>query len=254
MATYDGTFFKYVNSGAIQSAQYLLPALLRDIEISSVLDVGCGEGAWLSVWQMLGTLDIQGIDGDYVDRDHLLIPPNRFLPHDLTKAFDLGRRFDLVQSLEVAEHLPEEYAACFISSLVRHGELVLFSAAAKGQGGDNHVNEQDYDYWRALFERHDYVPLDYLRPIVLTEHRIERWYRYNTILYASAARYRLLPEIVRRSRVPQNQKLRDLSPPLYKVRKAVVRLLPVAVMTLFAKIKERLTVVRQADRRTRQGV
>lgn len=185
MINYDDTFFTYVNAGAIRSARGLLPVLLRDMQIRSVLDVGCGQGAWLSVWRDLGVEAVTEIDGNYVDRTRLLFPEQSFKSHNLATEFNLERSFDLVQSLEVAEHLPASSASGFINSLVRHGDLILFSAAPKGQGGDNHLNEQSYDYWRALFARVGYVAIDCLRPKIIYNKEIEPWYRYNTLLYAS---------------------------------------------------------------------
>jgi SAM-dependent methyltransferase len=245
MTRYDATFYEYVNSGATRSAVRILPMLSQAVGIGTVLDVGCGQGAWLAVWKSLGA-EVTGIDGAHVDRARLLIPAESFLPLDLTQPFDLTRRFDLVQCLEVAEHLPAERAAGLIDNLVRHGDLVLFSAAAKGQGGLDHLNEQDYDYWRALFARHGYVALDYLRPRLRNDLDIEPWYRYNTILYASWSRLQGLPDRIRASRVTDDVRLADVSPILYQVRKAVVRLLPVPLMSLVARLKERLAVRLQA--------
>jgi SAM-dependent methyltransferase len=239
---YDAAFFQYVNSGAIRSARQLLPLLRDPLVIRSVLDVGCGQGAWLSVWRGLGA-EVVGIDGSYVDKSALLIPEQAFVAHDLTQSFDLGRRFDLVQSLEVAEHLPASKAAEFVACLVRHGELVLFSAAAKGQGGDHHVNEQDYDYWRALFAQHGYVAIDYLRPLVRLERDIEPWYRYNALLYVARERFEHLPEALRRARVAENERIRDVSPMLYRARKACTMLLPTPVATSIAKLKERMVAM-----------
>ena len=116
MPTYDNKFFKYVNSGAIDSAKEILPMLLKAIPIKSVLDVGCGQGAWLSVWKKLGVTDISGIDGGYVERNNLLIDQEDFNSYDLSNGFNLNRRFDLVQSLEVAEHLPESSAKGFVGA------------------------------------------------------------------------------------------------------------------------------------------
>jgi len=240
MPNYDSTFFDYVNSGAVESAKRLLPLLQQSLEISSVLDIGCGQGAWLSVWKELGVRKVIGVDGNYVDREKLMIAKDSFVPLNLSDRFDLGQRFDLVQSLEVAEHLPAQSAATFVDSLVKHGDFVLFSAAPKGQGGDNHINEQDYDYWRTLFAKRGYVAFDYLRPLVRFEQAIEPWYRYNTILYVASGYVEMLPDKVRFSRVPDNEKIRDLSPAIYKIRKGLVRLLPVPAMTWIAKIKERL--------------
>ena len=238
MNNYDSTFFQYVNAGATKSALALLPVLTKHLSVHSVLDVGCGQGAWLSIWSELGVKTLQGLDGDYVNREHLLFPRDQFLPQDLRYGFDLGRRFDIVQSLEVAEHLPAASAASFINSLVAHGDLILFSAAPRGQGGDDHVNEQPYEYWRRLFAVHGYVPLDFVRPRVAKNYQIEPWYRDNTLIYASTAGISSLPDVVKASRVPNDQPIRDFSPPLYKLRKACVALLPVSVMTRLAKMKE----------------
>ena len=216
----------------------LLAACVRAQPGQSVLDVGCGQGAWLSVWKNLGVQDVTGIDGNYVNRESLLISEDSFVPCNLAEGFELGQRFDLVQSLEVAEHLPAESASTFVNSLVKHGDLVLFSAAPKGQGGDSHINEQDYDYWRTLFAEHNYVAIDYLRPLAMSEKAIEPWYRYNTFLYASSDRFKKLPKAIQLNRVPDNKKLHDLSPPIYKIRKRLVSLLPIPIMTRIAKIKE----------------
>jgi SAM-dependent methyltransferase len=242
MPTYDDTYFRYIEAGAMRSAERMLPLLLDHLDIGSVLDVGCGRGAWLAVWRRLGVEAVTGVDGDYVDRSQLLIPAGSFQPRDLTEALDLGARFDLVQCLEVAEHLPPESGSRLVDSLVHHGDLVLFSAAPKGQGGDHHVNEQDYEHWRRLFARHGFVAVDYLRPIVLRDGGIERWYRYNAFLYASPERLEQLPEPVRARRVPDDAVLRDCSPILYRLRKALIRPLPVPVVSRVARARERLVV------------
>lgn len=245
MNNYDARFFDYVNSGAIDSARLLLPHLLRILNVESVLDVGCGQGAWLSVWQELGVSDTIGIDGEYVDSSQLLIDRELFHSADLRNVFDLQRKFDLVQSLEVAEHLSEECAGDFISSLVQHGNIVLFSAAPPGQGGDHHVNEREYDYWRSLFAKHGFVAIDYLRPLVRNEQKIEPWYRYNTLLYVDHSLLSSLALVLKNSLVTENLLLKDISPFTYQLRKRVVRMLPVSIMTRIAKIKERFITLRR---------
>ena len=74
---YDQSFFDYVNEGAERSARELLP-LLAPLKACSVLDVGSGQGTWLSVWKELGVEDVMGLDGDYVDRSELKIPAQQF--------------------------------------------------------------------------------------------------------------------------------------------------------------------------------
>ena len=244
---YDNDFFKYVNSGAIDSANEIYPHVFNDIPIKSVLDVGCGQGAWLSVWKNFGVSDITGIDGSYVDRDNLLIDEKDFITHDLSNEFNLNRRFDIVQSLEVAEHLPEKSARGFVDSLVRHGDLIIFSAAPKGQGGDHHVNEQNYDYWRILFASHGYKPIDYLRPLIAGNKRIEPWYRYNIFIYSSSENLERLPVKFQERIIAESEKLHDVSPLLYKMRKRLVSLMPVYMMTIIAKIKDKIVVLQRHD-------
>jgi hypothetical protein len=69
----------------------------------------------------------------------------------------------LVQSLEVAEHLDAQAADEFVDNLVRHGRLILFSAALPGQGGERHINEQPLDDWRSRFLARGYEALP--RPV-----------------------------------------------------------------------------------------
>jgi SAM-dependent methyltransferase len=239
MPSYDASFFEYVNASARAAAERIVPLLVQQLSPSSVLDVGCGQGAWLAVWQQRGVDDVFGVDGSYVDRGRLLFAPERFYAHDLGLPFDLGRRFGLVECLEVAEHLPEASAATLVDSLVRHGEVIVFSAAPPGQGGHDHVNERSYDYWRALFRQRGYLAADYLRPRIVTDAGVDPWYRYNTLLYLSRDAVPRLPAELQASLIPDERPVPDVSPLAYRVRKQLVRALPVRLMTALARMKER---------------
>ncbi len=132
---YNDEFFDYIERGSRASARRFVSLLIPALNPSSVLDVGCGRGAWLNEWKRAGVPSIHGIDGAYVNNTRILIDRSEFDAVDLSQPFDLGRRFDLVTSLEVAEHLPPATSKNFVASLVRHGDLILFSAAPLGQGG-----------------------------------------------------------------------------------------------------------------------
>jgi SAM-dependent methyltransferase len=238
-SSYDASFFDYVEVSAGAAAERMVPLLQQAFAPHSVLDVGCGPGAWLGVWQRLGVDDLVGVDGDYVDRSRLPFAAERFYPHDLAQPFDLGRRFDLVQCLEVAEHLPARAAEGLIDSLTRHGEVIVFSAAPPGQGGHDHVNERSYDYWRELLRARGYRAVDYLRPRILTELAIDPWYRYNTLLYLRGELIASLSPELQGSVLPEDQPIPDLAPLAYRLRKQLVRRLPVKLMTALARLKER---------------
>src|SRR6266508_5182591 len=124
---YTTEFFRSRETGSGASARHIVPLLVDLLAPASVVDVGCGTGTWLAVFQRHGVDDIVGIDGDYVPTDELHISPARFRAHDLTQPLCLGRSFDLVVSLEVAEHLPPESATGFVDSLCGLGPVVLFS-------------------------------------------------------------------------------------------------------------------------------
>jgi SAM-dependent methyltransferase len=169
-----------------RAAQVVVPELMRLFKPDSVLDVGCGIGTWLHVFGQQGVRVVKGIDGDYVDRKLLgkYLKVENFVPHDLSKPFSLGQKFDLVMSLEVAEHLPASAADNFVKNLVDHGDDILFSAALPGQDGQNHLNEQWPDYWAAKFNAHGYRVYDVLRPLFWNDQRVDRWYRQNMLLYS----------------------------------------------------------------------
>jgi SAM-dependent methyltransferase len=242
---YDTFFFNYIEEGAARSARCIAPLVVGALGIRTILDVGCGAGAWLREYERLGVA-ILGIDGDYVERERLLIAAQQFRALDVTSPFDLGERFDLVQCLEVAEHLPPPCSATLIANLTRHSDWVLFSAAVPGQGGEHHVNEQSCGFWRSLFEEHGFAAHDFLRPHLVGAD-VEPWYAYNTLLYAREAVGDRLPEVVRRTRVPEDSPIRDFTPLPFRLRKWVLRRLPVPLVSRLAVLKHRF-MIRGADR------
>lgn len=236
---YDERFYRYIQQGAMRSAQIVAPLVIEHLKIQSILDVGCGAGAWLSEYNKLGIPIYLGVDGLYVKPDTLLIPSAAFRAADISQPFDLGKRFDLVQCLEVGEHIETPASGVLIANLVKHSDFVLFSAAIPGQGGENHINEQSYEFWRAIFAEHGYSPYDFFRPLIRGEKMVEAWYRHNTILYvASHARVRLSQEMID-TEVAADKPIEDVSGTFYKVRTRLLALLPVSCLSYLAVLKHR---------------
>lgn len=234
---YGDGFYEYINSGSTSSAEVVCPLVMCWLSPASVLDVGCGAGAWCRTWLQSGVTDVVGIDGDYVDLSKLLIPKEKFIGRDLSQSFDLGRRFDLVVSLEVAEHVPEVSAETFVSNLIRHGDHILFSAAVPGQGGEFHVNEQPLSYWRDLFARHGYECFDPVRPEVAGDDRVEPWYRYNMLFYVRSDKVALLPAVIIRSRVEANMVIPEFASVSWRMRNKLISVLPKTVVDGLVQIK-----------------
>lgn len=240
-APYDEQFFNYTSSISKISARAVVPVVASLVPgLKSVADFGCAQGVWLACWRENGIEDVQGVDGDYVDQDALAIPRERFTPFDLNAPIDLGRRFDMAYSLEVAEHLRPENSAQFVKSLTRHADVVLFSAAPPGQGGESHINERSFDDWRALFKAEGFNAYDCVRPRIQSLGDVSFWYRYNVFLYVrEGAEDRVGPDVAQ-TRIPDGEPMKDVSPPLFKLRKFLIRLLPYPVQNTLARIKASL--------------
>ncbi|NET38798.1 MAG: methyltransferase domain-containing protein [Cyanothece sp. SIO1E1] len=181
--SYDQEFFNHLRDGSRQSAAVIVPLILNWINPNSVVDLGCGDGTWLSIFQAYGLDDIVGVDGSYVKPEMLQIPADHFMPWDLQQQVFLNRTFDLAVSLEVAEHLPKSIAQGFVESLIRLSNVVLFSAAIPYQGGTNHINEQWPDYWIALFAAQGYIAIDALRERIWDHPGVQPWYAQNSFLF-----------------------------------------------------------------------
>ena len=192
---YDTKFYQHFRDLSYSSAREVVPLILRLMPVTSVCDVGCGDGTWLRVFRDEGVTDVLGIDGEYVTRDLLQIPVANFQPMDLGQEVRLQRSFDLVISLEVAEHLSEGRAVGFVEDLTRLAPVVLFSAAIPGQGGTDHVNEQWQTYWTAIFSDHDYIVCDVIRPKIWWNRRIAYWYRQNTLVFCNQRSLQTIPEL-----------------------------------------------------------
>jgi 2-polyprenyl-3-methyl-5-hydroxy-6-metoxy-1,4-benzoquinol methylase len=235
MYSYGSSFQRLAATVPAVAVERIIAAVAAILPVSSLLDVGCARGTWLRLWRRQGVSDITGVDGSYIDPDALEIERDRFVVADLNAPFTLGRRFDLVQCLEVAEHLPAARADSFVADLVAHGPVVLFSAATPGQGGENHVNEQPCAYWQALFLRHDYVAVDCLRPLIARDRGMPPWYRFNLLLYVRRDCLESLAPFVRQFQLAEGEAVVDVAPLLYRLRKAVIRRMPQALCNRLAQ-------------------
>ncbi|HEY9783918.1 MAG TPA: methyltransferase domain-containing protein [Candidatus Obscuribacterales bacterium] len=182
---YNAGFFDLLRQGSTPSARHIVPMLLHLFKPSSVVDVGCGEGAWLSVYRELGVDDVFGFDGPWVNKERLLIPGEKFAVLDLP-CQSIPRRFDLAMCLEVAEHLPEKDAENLVDFLCRLSDNIVFSAAIPGQDGVGHVNEQWPEYWDAFFRKRGFVAKDCLRWQIWNNPKIDWWYRQNLLVYTKS--------------------------------------------------------------------
>ncbi|MGS0706576.1 class I SAM-dependent methyltransferase [Acinetobacter sp. ANC 3781] len=241
---YKESFFNYIDFSSSRSATAFIKCIDLPFKINTVLDVGCGRGAWLAQWAEHGK-NIYGVDGAYVNKDNLLISNENFDHQDISKPFDLGEKYDLVQCLEVAEHLQEKDAVTLIDNLIRHGDFILFSAAIPGQGGEFHVNEQPLNYWVNKFSQKGYSCFDYIRPQILKTKKIEPWYRYNSILFIKNEKILDLETKVKKTKVDGDHNFNQLVSFFWLTRNLILRFLPDFLINAIAKIKHYLMAMKK---------
>lgn len=181
---------KYIHEEIVhnlKSPEIIVPEVIKLINPKSVVDIGCGTGTFLHVFKKYGIRDILGIDGAWVEKQLLYknLTSEEFQEADLEKEIKLNKKYDLVVSLEVAEHLSTDSAEVFVQSLINAGNIILFSAAIPNQGGQNHINEQWLTYWEKLFLKHNYIIYDVIRPIFWDNPNVFWWYKQNIVLIAS---------------------------------------------------------------------
>lgn len=132
----------------------LLDESIRIFRPRSVLDLGCGTGRSLDYFHQQG-IEVFGIEGSELaisKSPH----PELIRQADLNEEVDLGRKFDLVWSYEVVEHIHPGYVHNLLRTFSNHADQVVLSAAQPGQGGQGHFNEQPPEYWIEKFGEHGF--------------------------------------------------------------------------------------------------
>jgi SAM-dependent methyltransferase len=182
---YGEDFYFSQIKGSYKSAIFFVRTLLSIYKPKSVVDLGCGRGAWLKAFIENGAEKVVGIDGSWNSQANMIDPKIEFYQADLNQRIEKTHdiKYDLSISLEVAEHLDESSANIFIKSLTNFSDLVMFGSAFTAQGGTNHINEQPHTYWAKIFMSYNYLPYDIFRPVLWGNNEIEFWYQQNTFLY-----------------------------------------------------------------------
>jgi cyclopropane fatty-acyl-phospholipid synthase-like methyltransferase len=136
--TTDQTGHVYDLSIAAALSQYL-----ADKQAKTIVDFGCGLGDYAKAFKADG-YKVEAYDGN-PNTETLSDGIGKVL--DLSKPFYLGKKFDVVMSLEVGEHIPKEFEQQFIDNITKHAKKhLIISWAVVGQGGDGHVNCANNDY------------------------------------------------------------------------------------------------------------
>jgi len=195
MFEYKSTYYN------TKSAEQVVPIILNKFSVNSVLDVGCGIATWLKVFKR-HDIEVIGVDKEVADKTPLFenIDKAEFIDLDISQPFNLKRKFDLLISLEVGEHIKAENAETYIKNLIDHSETIVFSAALPEQGGYLHINEQWLSYWIKIFEKYSFYCQDCIRPLIWNNVNVEWWYRQNIVVFSKKRANIIYSDIIH----PQN--------------------------------------------------
>jgi len=123
----------------------LADVLVRLARFRSLSDFGAGMGLYVDYISGLGATAV-GYDGTEQDNELVKVV-------DLSKPCRLPMT-QIVMSIEVGEHIPEQFQATFIDNLCNHAtELIVVSWAIRGQRGRDHCSCRDPDELIPLFHR-----------------------------------------------------------------------------------------------------
>jgi len=146
----------------------------------SVLDIGCGIGAYLKIFQVLGKSEVFGTDG--IPADATALNAEEYAAHDLSTAFRLGRKFDLVLCLEVVEHLIDKGAERLLTDIDSHSpKMIIFSAAEPGQPGNGHINCRPIRDWLQRWRSLGWAP-DLGESLAVRSLATLSWFRRNLVV------------------------------------------------------------------------
>lgn len=185
---YDSDYYERVVEGpAARSAGRIAQSILEDFTVTRVIDVGCGTGALLQTLRDRGC-EVFGLEYAEAALKYCRARRLNVAKFDLKRdGFYDTRTFDIVISMEVAEHLPEMAADHYVDLLTRFSSIIVFSATPPSEGERDHVNEQPPSYWINKFRQRGFEYAEELsqrwRETWKASGDVESWYHQNLMIF-----------------------------------------------------------------------
>lgn len=192
--------------------EVIVPILYELFAPGSVADLGCGIGNFLHKFKECGAKKVLGIDGEWSNNKLQKLKGDDLLLKNLMEDLELNERFDLAISFEFAEHLYEKYAEKIIGDLTGMSDVVVFSAAIPGQGGQNHLNEQWPAFWVKLFNDKGYDCYDVIRPLIWNIPEVKFWYKQNMFVAVNSRNTTATERLL--NRFPEAKQYKNVISPL----------------------------------------
>ena len=152
-----------------------------------VLDIGCGLGGYIRMFQEWGTPEVLGVDGS-LPSDQFLSDGN-FLHHDLNQPLDLQRTYDLVLCITAIESIDAQTQEKVLEIIHRHSkDRIVFAAAEPNQQDSGYKNLSPLSHWLEAWQRLGWVP-DVFDSLAVRSLSTYSWLRRNLIVLVRADRF-----------------------------------------------------------------
>ena len=140
--------------------QKIADRIITDFNPQTVLDAGCAKGFLVEGFRRRG-VEAWGIDlSEYAIQS--VHPDIKDFCFTGSIAQPLPRRYDLIVSIEVVEHMPAEEAVRAIENLCQYSDNILLSSSPYDYKEATHMNVHPPDYWARQFARFGFFrDLDY---------------------------------------------------------------------------------------------
>lgn len=160
----DNNYFQQIIDEETEQAQRLAQLLIDMYRPKTVADYGCATGLYLEPFAAAG-IEVIGYDNAEPALALTKLPDQVHLT-DLTQDLEL-KETDLSISLEVLEHIEARDAVKVAGTIAKHSNILVFSAAHPGQGGEGHINCRTREYWEGVFNAYglELDPVDTARVI-----------------------------------------------------------------------------------------
>lgn len=129
--------------------------IVEDLQPKVVLDAGCAMGHLVAALRDLG-VEAYGIDISQYAIEHVREDIRPFCAaQSLTEPFPetFPKKFDLILSIEVLEHLYEEDCEKAIANLCSHTDSFILSSTADDTEEITHLNVRQPEYWAKQFAK-----------------------------------------------------------------------------------------------------